>query len=94
MTNTYSSLLWSRITAVWLLLIMATAATWWFGLEHGLGALPRYETAMLIVIAFLKIRFVAMDFMLVASAPRLLRYIVDGWIFSVSTTLILMHSFL
>jgi hypothetical protein len=61
-----------RITATWMILVMATILSWWLG--HGLGVIGRKATAMtILVITFVKVRFVVMEFMEVRRAPELQR---------------------
>jgi hypothetical protein len=77
----------SRNTAVWLLLIGATVLSWNF--NHGLGfdSLPQAGIAILVV-TFLKVRFVVFDFMEVRQAPKVLRWISEAWIVLTAVTLI------
>lgn len=88
-----SSLMLSKASAIWLLLMLCSGLLWWLGFDHGAVQAIPYGVAALIAIAFLKIRFVVMDFMQVNKAPRLLHLILDGWIFGVGATLILIHWF-
>jgi succinate-acetate transporter protein len=73
------SLLVNRITAVWALLVGATVLSW--AVNHGLDLGDvRYANAALIVIAFIKVRFVILDFMEIRGAPRLMRVIGEAWV--------------
>jgi len=56
-----------RITLVWLALVAATLISWGFG--HGRRMDPRAAGVAVIIIAFLKIRYVLLDFMELRSAP-------------------------
>ena len=68
-----------RLTVVWLLLIIATAISWEFGHGFGFGDRVHYGTVAVIVITFIKIRFVYLDFMELRSAPWALRVAVELW---------------
>jgi len=68
---------------VWLVLLAATALMWWLRL----GGAPfwgAYASAMIIVIAFIKIRLVMVYFMEIRDAPLVLRLILDGWVIGVA----------
>ena len=55
-------LLRSRITLVWFLLVAATALSWELG--HGAGFDDvHYASVAIIIVAFIKVRFVILDFM-------------------------------
>lgn len=70
--------IFSRISAVWLLLIAATIVS--FEMGHGLGfADHRVNSAVILAVAMLKVRFVAQDFMEVRHAPPLFRLVADLW---------------
>ncbi len=83
-----AALLRLRIHLVWLLLVFATGLSWQFG--HGLGFGDRYHyaTAAVLVIAFVKIRFVFLDFMELRHAPLPLRLIFEVWAVGACATLI------
>ncbi|MGH8595932.1 MAG: cytochrome C oxidase subunit IV family protein [Gammaproteobacteria bacterium] len=68
-----------KITPIWLLLILATWLSWEFG--HGLGFGSRYDfaTIAVMVIAFIKVRFVFLDFMEIRTAPQPLRLAFEAW---------------
>ena len=67
------------ITWWWLVLIGATALSWQFG--HGLafGTQVHYGTVAVLVIAFLKVRVVYLDFMELRHAPLPLRLVFEAW---------------
>lgn len=77
------ALLFGTPGLVWLVLVSATALMWWLRLEgaRGWGA---YTSAIIIVIAFVKIRLVMMYFMQTRHAPLLLRLVLDGWVIGVA----------
>lgn len=71
-------------TAIWLVLCLATGLAWWLGGGHGSELLGRAGTAaLLLLIAFFKIRLVIMHFMEVRGAPRALRLACDAWVVGV-----------
>lgn len=80
----------SRATAIWLLLVLATAASWWLGV-HSVPGLEKHGGAVgatVMAIALVKVRFVAMDFMEVRGAPIALRIILELYIITVLTMLV------
>ena len=73
------SLLYHRATAVWLALVAATGLSWEFGHGLGFGANFRHATIAVIVLAFIKARFVFIEFMELRHAPRVLRAAFEAW---------------
>lgn len=83
------SLLVSRITAVWALLVAATMLSWELG--HGLGfASARSAGAAILIVTFIKVRFVMLDFMEVRRAPRWMRGVGEAWIVLITTLLVVL----
>lgn len=81
--------LYSRITVIWLLLVLATLLSWSAG--TGVGHLSaRAAGVVAIIVAFVKARFVALDFMEVRSAPLALRLFVEAWIVLVGGALVVL----
>lgn len=81
------ALLLSRVTAVWALLVAATLCSWELG--HGVG----FETARaagsaILVVTFIKVRFVMLDFMEIRHAPRWMRVTGQAWIVLIAAILI------
>jgi hypothetical protein len=74
-------LLRSRCTAVWSLLILATLLSAWVGTGHGDRTLA---TLVVIVIAFVKLRWVGLYFMELRDAPLALRAVFEGYVAVVS----------
>lgn len=66
-----------RATIIWLLLIAATLTTWTLGDQ---GAAGPKVAGVLLAIAFLKGRAVALDFMALKHAPMIWRLLVEGWL--------------
>jgi caa(3)-type oxidase subunit IV len=84
-----STLLRGRVTLVWLGLIAATLVSWRIGTDHGLSA--SLATPLVLLVAFVKVRFVGMYFMELRSAPLLLRAAFEGWCLVVCSVLIAMY---
>ena len=68
-----------KITLVWLGLILATGVSWQFGHGFGFGDNHRYATVAILLISFIKVRFVFLDFMELRTAPLPLRMAFEGW---------------
>lgn len=73
-------LLRTRTTAVWVLLTVATLLSWTLGTHHGLAI-------AILVIAFVKIRFVGLYFMELRGAPPVLRVVFETYCLAVLLTL-------
>ena len=83
-------LLFSRVTLVWLLLVAATALSWELG--HGFGYDDvRYASISIIIVAFIKVRFVILDFMEIRHAPIWMRAVGMTWLVVVCTTLVTLY---
>ena len=66
------ALLRAPATAVWVVLIVATAATWTLGTNHGIGN-HTLASVVILLIAFIKVRLVGLYFMELRGAPTVLR---------------------
>ena len=79
--------------AVWAGLMAATLASWWLGTKDGgePGDGASAATVAVIVIAFVKIRFVGRHFMELRSAPLALRLILDAYVVAVCSTLAIIY---
>jgi hypothetical protein len=76
-----------RITATWMFLVTATILSWWLG--HDLGVIGGKATALtILVITFVKVRFVVMEFMEVRRAPLLMRAIAHTWLVALCSILV------
>lgn len=78
----------SRVTAIWVGLLVATGLSWQFGHGFGFGEKFHYATAAILIITFVKIRFVFLDFMELRTAPWPLRMAFEVWAVSVCVILI------
>jgi len=88
-------LLRTRTTAVWLLLMAATLLSWSLGTDHSLGlSHGRPLTALsILVIAFVKIRFIGRYFMELRESPPALRTMFEIYCAAVLLTLSAMYLF-
>lgn len=73
-------------TLVWFGLIAATLMSWFVGVGHGLG--EGFAGLVILLIAFVKVRFVGRYFMELRHAPLGLAAAFDAWIVVVAATLI------
>jgi hypothetical protein len=80
------------VTTVWLLLVVATGASWWLG-GGSAAASPstRVATAVLLLVAFIKVRLIVGYFMEVRHAPSALRVGFDVWISLVCLALVVLY---
>jgi hypothetical protein len=77
-----------RITAVWLLLVIATLVSWE---SAQAGGDHRLTTSAVLFIAFVKVRFIGLDFMELRGAPRPLRTIFELWLLIVCAALLVLY---
>ena len=74
----------------WLLLVLATAATFWVRADGIVGLAAGAAT---LGIAWLKGRLVILDFMELRQAPRLWRGIIEGWLMLVTSLVFAIYWF-
>jgi hypothetical protein len=68
------------VSVVWALLVAATCISWAVGADHGNGhAARQLATAIVLLVAFIKVRMVGMYFMELRYAPAVLRTLFDAW---------------
>jgi hypothetical protein len=82
-------LLADRITLVWLLLIVITLATWE---SVGVTGGARLATFAVLVIAFVKVRFIGLEFMELRHAPLPLRIAFEAWTVIMCATLVTLYA--
>ena len=70
-----------RLNTVWVILMLATGATWEVGEQGFAGQLAM---ALLLVLSFIKGRLVVLDFMGLRRAGLLWRSVLIGWLLLVS----------
>lgn len=80
--------LWlSRTSLVWALLVVATLLSWQFG--HGVGFDNAKAAGMaILLVTFVKVRFVMLDFMELRDAPQWMRLCSQAWMVIVAAVLI------
>jgi caa(3)-type oxidase subunit IV len=83
------TLLKSRISIVWLGLILATLISWKVGSDHGLHA--HLATTIVMLVAFIKVRFVGLYFMELRDAPIPLRLIFEGYAVVVCAVIVILY---
>ena len=82
-------------TLVWTLLMIATALSWWLGADGGelkSVSIPALTVALM-VIAFIKVRFVIHYFMEIRHAPLALRLVCDAWVVGICGAIIGLYWF-
>jgi Prokaryotic Cytochrome C oxidase subunit IV len=85
------ALLLHKVTPLWIVLILATALSWEFGHGLGFGNRTDYATVAVILIAFIKARFVVLDFMELRTAPWPLRLALEAWLVVVGGAIIVLY---
>ena len=80
-------LLFSRISVVWLLLVAATLVSWEIGHGMGIDSVSITGSAILLV-TFIKVWLVILDFMELRGAPRWMRTTGEAWVVLVCALLI------
>ena len=76
------SLLRSRITVFWAALVAATCLSWESAGQLGQLAWagdPRVSGALVLAIAFVKVRWILLEFMELRDAPRPIRGVAEAW---------------
>jgi hypothetical protein len=84
-----SGLLRSRITLIWVVLILATLTSLLLGADDLVTAV-KLASVLVIVIAFIKVRLVGLYFMELRDAPVPLRLIFEGYCLVVCVALVVM----
>jgi caa(3)-type oxidase subunit IV len=72
----------------WLVLLVATGATWWLG---EVGAAGTGAILVMLAIAFIKGRLVILDFMELQGAPLMWRLLLEGWLMLVGGLILLAY---
>jgi Prokaryotic Cytochrome C oxidase subunit IV len=84
------SLILRPVTIIWLVLVGATVFSWLMG--HGVGVHDlRQASIAILVIAFIKVRFVILDFMEIRGAPLPMRIVGEVWCLVICTVLIALY---
>lgn len=85
-------LVYQRATVAFALLVLVTGISFWLTVGHGSETLNESQSAVwttVIVLAFIKVRWVLLDFMELRSAPIKLRLLFEAWAIGVAAVLIL-----
>lgn len=72
-----SQVLRDKVSAVWALLVVATAISWWLGSEH-VSSL-RLSSVLVLMVAFIKVSLIGAYFMELRYAPAWLQTVFQGW---------------
>jgi heme/copper-type cytochrome/quinol oxidase subunit 4 len=73
-----TALLRTPATAVWMILVAATGVSWALGTQQGMHD-HRLASVIILLIAFIKVRFVGMYFMELREAPNTLRGLFEAY---------------
>lgn len=85
------TLLRNKTTLVWAFLVLATALSWEFGHGMGFGDDHRRATVAIMLVAFIKVRYVMLDFMEVRHAPVPLRVVFESWVVVVCSAILIFY---
>jgi Prokaryotic Cytochrome C oxidase subunit IV len=79
-----------RALITWVVLVVATLASWWLAEGHApdAGNKPVIGALLIVTISFAKIRFVGSEFMELRTAPTALKVFFDLWVVGVWGVLI------
>lgn len=77
--RTTADLLRCSATAAWLFLVTATVVSWAVGTNHGWVDDDSAAGVIVLVVAFVKVRFVGLYFMELKQAPLPLRALIEIW---------------
>jgi Prokaryotic Cytochrome C oxidase subunit IV len=80
----------SAVTPVWVLLMVATAASCSLAAHHGIG-IHKVVTVAVLLVAFVKVALIGLYFMELRHAPPLLRHIFHGWYLAVCTVVVVIY---
>lgn len=81
--RTPAQLLRSWTTGVWAFLVLATVVSWALGTDHGFVHSAREASLIVLVVAFVKVRFVGLYFMELKDAPLPLRVLIEAYCLAV-----------
>ncbi len=74
-----STLLRSRASVVWLVLVVVTVVSWALGTDHDLGLGQELAALSMLVLAVVKIGLIGLNFMELRHAPSWLRLIFTAY---------------
>ncbi|WP_159239538.1 cytochrome C oxidase subunit IV family protein [Zhongshania aliphaticivorans] len=85
------NLIFSKETAIWIVLMLISIFSWVVGINHGMLFEKAFlESAAILILAFFKVRLVIMHFMEVGHAPTTLKLSCEAWVFVSCIGLIIM----
>lgn len=87
---TFRDLLRGPFLVVWLILIAATFVSWFLGADHGIRN-HQVATALILLVAFVKVRFVGLYFMELRDAPTRLRKVFEVHCLTVCTAMLTVY---
>lgn len=82
-----------RATVVFGLLLLVTGISYWLTVGHGAAGLGEAQSvvwAQVVVLGFVKVRWILLDFMELRSASTTLRILFEAWVIGVTAVLILL----
>lgn len=82
----------NAVTWVWLALMAATLLSWALGVRAPVGE-QALATAAVMVIAFVKVRFVGLYFMELRHAPSWLRLAFEAWVVIACAAVLALYGF-
>lgn len=69
------------VVPVWVVLVIATALSWWLGHDHALGEdSKKLGTSLVMIVAFVKVALVGGYFMELRHAPQWLQAVFGAWV--------------
>ena len=81
-----------RTTVVWAALVGATCVSWVLGTSHGIEAGGvQAATAVVLAIAFVKVRYIGLEFMELRTAVTPLRVAFEAWVALVGGTVVALY---
>lgn len=80
-----------RITIIWLLLVLMTCLSWEAVQSMGWIAEPGIGVSAVMIVAFMKVRLILLDFMELRHAPLPLRLFAEAWVTVVCLSILAMY---
>lgn len=87
-----ATLLRTRATAVWAILVLATVVSWTLGTHHVFNNFTA-ASVVILLIAFIKVRLVGLYFMELRTAPAALRILFEAYCAVVCTVVVTVFLF-
>lgn len=77
--TTMAALMRTRAGVVWMLLVGAATFSWALGTDNGYSSGHATASVIIMLVAFLKVRFIGLYFMELRDAPLVLRGLFEGY---------------